>query len=76
MIRRQEKEGGNRGGSSRELLRSLPAEQQEDKGRGGRGDIAPGLSPLMAEEFPQSYQDLLREASQRAVPDREQSLER
>jgi len=76
MIERQQREGSNWGGYARELLRSLPEEEQKDKERGERGDIAPGQFPLMAEEFPPSYQEMLREASQRAMPEQDLGMER
>ena len=72
MIERQRREGTNQGDDRRELLRSLPQEQKQDK---GRGDIT-HPEPLMADAFPQSYEELLRQASQRAVPDRGKELER
>lgn len=73
MIERQQKEGGNQNGYLRELLRSLPDEQQKDKER-GRGDNSPFDPPLTSEM--QSYDAMIREASQRAVPDQSQQLER
>lgn len=79
MIERQQREGNTQGGNWRELLRSLPQEQQQDKERGGRGDTSPfgpAQPQLTAEVSQQSYQDMLREAAQRAVPDRGQELER
>lgn len=73
MIERQQKEGSNQNGYLRELLRSLPDEQQKDKER-GRGDNSP-FDPLLAGEMP-SYHEMIREASQRAVPVQSQQLER
>lgn len=73
MIERQLKEGGNQNGYLRELLRSLPDEQQKDKER-GRGDSSPFDSSPVAEM--QSYDAMIRAASQRAVPDQSQQLER
>lgn len=75
MIERQQREDSNRGGNWRELLRSLPDEQQKEKGP-GRGDNIHTVEPLMADTFPQSYAEMLREASQRAAPDQSQELER
>jgi hypothetical protein len=76
MIERQQREGSNRGGYARELLRSLPEEEQKDKERGERGETSPPFDSLMAGA--QSYQDLLAEASQRGMPEceRDNSLER
>lgn len=73
MIERQQKEGGNQNGYLRELLRSLPDEQQKDKER-GRGDSSP-FDPALTAEM-QSYDAMIREASQRVVPDQSQQLER
>jgi hypothetical protein len=79
MIERQQREGNAQGGNWRELLRSLPQEQQQEKERGGRGDISPSGTaqpPLTAEVPQQSYQDILREAAQRAVPEQDRAMER
>ncbi|HEY7328615.1 MAG TPA: hypothetical protein VH592_13305 [Gemmataceae bacterium] len=76
MIERQQKEGSNRGGYARELLRSLPEEQGKDKELQERSGIAPERSPLMAELYPQSYAEMLREASERTMPEQDRGLER
>jgi hypothetical protein len=73
LIERQQKEGGNQDGYLRERLRSLPDEQQKDKEQ-ERGDSSPFDSSPVAEM--QSYYAMIREASQRAVPDQSQELER
>jgi hypothetical protein len=72
MIERQRREGNNQSGDWRELLRSLPQEQQKDNGR-GRGDLT--IDPALMAEIP-SFEDMLREASQRAVPDQGKEMER
>lgn len=72
MIRRQEREGNKEEGYWRELLRSLPDEQQKEKERGGVTQEF-GQEQFVAEA---SYAEILREASQRAVPEQERELER
>ena len=73
MIERQQRESSNRGGYLRELLRSLPDDQQQDRERGGDRTLLFDSGQLMAEA---SYQDLLRAASQRVVPQQDRELER
>jgi hypothetical protein len=72
MIERQRREGTNQGDGQRELFRSLPREQQQDK---GRGEVI-HLEPLLADTSPQSYEEMLRAASQRASPGPEYGLDR
>lgn len=72
MIRRQQREGNKEEGYWHELLRSLPDEQQKGQ---ERGDVTQGLGQeqFVAEA---SYEEILHEASQRAVPQQERELER
>jgi hypothetical protein len=46
MVHRQQRDGSNQGGFSRELMRSLPDEEQKEKEGPERGDITP-LSPAL-----------------------------
>src|SRR5690242_3123084 len=66
MVERQQKEGTNLGGYSRELLRSLPAEQKQDKDQRGRGSLDEAPNTVVAEGLHPDFQQLLRDASQRA----------
>lgn len=79
MIERQQREGNKQEGYIRELLRSLPDEQQQDKGDRERGDIPPFDSAqqmFMADDDQPSFDDMLAEASQRGMPENEMELER
>jgi hypothetical protein len=73
MILRQQREGNPESGYSRELLRSLPLEQQQNKDM-ERSDGTP-VNPSLMAGMP-SYEEMLRDASLRAMPEREQSMER
>ena len=70
MVERQQREGTNKGGFSRELMRSLPAEQK------GQKENPPDKKSLFAPEEDGQQQvinvawlEQLREASERRGPD-------
>ena len=75
MIERQQREDSNRGGFSRDLLRSLPDEQRQENAPKGRGDI---LLPqdLMSEEARLSYMAMLRDAAQGASREPSRGIDR
>jgi hypothetical protein len=73
MIQRQEKEGTNKGGFSRELMRSLPDDQREDKPPPKKSDLNMD-EPLMVENV--SYDQMVRESSQRAGQDQDRGIDR
>ena len=79
MIERQQREGNKQEGYIRELLRSLPNEQQQDKEGRELGDISPfdfAQQMFMADDDQPSFDDMLAEASQRGEPEQDLGLER
>jgi hypothetical protein len=73
MIQRQQKEGNDRNSSSRELLRSLPLEQQQER-KQEKSNVQFD-QPLMVENQ-QSYHDMLRDASRSVGHEHDRGMDR
>jgi hypothetical protein len=73
MIERQRKEGTDRDGSSRELLRSLPLEQKQERNQ-ERSNVHFD-QPLMGDNQ-QSYHEMLRDAARSASQEQERGIDR
>lgn len=70
LIRRQQKELDDKeDGNGNKLLRSLPNEQQQNKGRG----VSEGYEQHTADR---TFDDMIREASERSAPDQQMEMER
>ncbi len=74
MIERQKQEQDNRDSSWRERVRSLPQEEQEDKGK-GRGSIMPENQQVLTAEQAAWFENL-QYASRNAGREQDQGLER
>jgi len=72
MIERQKLEQTNKGGYSRELFRSLPVDQQQEKEGGNLGNVS---TSLQAADW-QTYEAMLHEAAQHAGPEQDHEIER
>jgi hypothetical protein len=78
MVARQRGETDKPGSAGRELLRSLPLEQQQDKDKGpGRSELYQSREgEMVAEVLPITYLDTLRDASQRAGQEQDRGIDR